>query len=125
MLDHIGLEVISYDASKVFYKTVLAPLGYDVVEETHGFCGFGPPGKPLFWVHELVGDRSSEAAPIHVAFAAVGRAAVDAFYAAAIEIGARDNGAPGLREIYHPNYYGAFVFDPDGNNIEAVCHRPE
>ncbi len=124
MLDHIGLDVISYDISKKFYKTVLVPLGYDVVEETHGFCGFGPPGKPLFWVHELAGDRSSKAAPIHIAFAAAGRAAVDAFYAAAIEVGARDNGAPGLREIYHPNYYGAFVFDPDGNNIEAVCHRP-
>ena len=124
MLDHIGLDVISYDISKNFYKTVLAPLGYDVVEETHGFCGFGPPGKPLFWIHELAGDRSSKAAPIHVAFAAASRAAVDAFYTAAIEIGARDNGPPGLRALYHPNYYGAFVFDPDGNNIEAVCHRP-
>jgi catechol-2,3-dioxygenase len=125
MLDHIGLDVVSYDVSKSFYEAVLAPLGYGVVEETHGFCGFGTPGKPMFWIHERAGDRSSKAALIHVAFAAVGRAAVDAFHAAAIETGAPDNGAPGLREIYHPNYYGAFVFDPDGNNIEAVCHRPE
>ena len=125
MLDHIGLDVASYDASKSFYAAILAPLGYGLVEEIHGFCGFGPPGKPLFWIHELAGDRSSTGAPIHVAFAAADRAAVDAFYSTAIGVGAKDNGAPGLREIYHPEYYGAFVLDPDGNNIEAVCHHPE
>jgi catechol 2,3-dioxygenase-like lactoylglutathione lyase family enzyme len=125
VLDHIGLEVTSYDVSRTFYRTVLASLGYDLVEETHGFCGFGPPGKPLFWIHEREADRSSNAVPVHIAFAATGHAAVDAFHAVAIECGARDNGPPGLREIYHSDYYSAFVFDPDGNNIEAVCHRPE
>jgi catechol 2,3-dioxygenase-like lactoylglutathione lyase family enzyme len=128
MLDHIGLDVASYQISKRFYELVLAPLGYGIVEETHGFCGFGPPGKPLFWIHEAADGSttgSGKGVPIHVGFAAANRPAVDAFYAAAIAAGARDNGPPGLREIYHPNYYGAFVFDPDGYNVEAVCHLPE
>jgi catechol 2,3-dioxygenase-like lactoylglutathione lyase family enzyme len=125
VLDHIGLEIDSYDASKSFYTVALAPLGYGVVEETHGFCGFGPPGKPLFWLHEYGAGQPAKSAPIHIGFAAADRRAVDAFYAAAMAAGARDNGPPGLRQIYHPNYYGAFVFDPDGNNIEAVCHLPE
>jgi catechol 2,3-dioxygenase-like lactoylglutathione lyase family enzyme len=125
VLDHIGLEVASCERSKIFYAAALAPLGYGVVEEIHGFCGFGPPGKPLFWIHEHNGEQSTKSGPMHVGFAAGDRAAVDAFYSAAIEAGAPDNGRPGLREIYHPHYYGAFVFDPDGNNIEAVCHREE
>jgi catechol 2,3-dioxygenase-like lactoylglutathione lyase family enzyme len=118
MLDHIGLEVGSYAMSKTFYADVLAVLGYTVVEETHGWCGFGPPGKPQFWIHE----SQPIAAPIHVGFAASDRVAVDRFHAAALAAGGRDNGPPGVRERYHPNYYGAFVLDPDGNNIEAVCH---
>lgn len=125
MLDHIGLDVNSYQASKSFYQTVLATLGYGVVEETHGHCGFGPPGKPLFWFSERTGPAPAAITPIHIAFVAADRAGVDAFHAAALAAGGRDNGPPGLREIYHPNYYGAFVLDPDGNNIEAVCHLAE
>lgn len=125
MLDHIGLDVASYEVGKKFYELALAPMGYGIVEETHGFCGFGPPGRPQFWIHETAAGQSEALQPVHVAFNAGNRAAVDAFYAAAIAAGARDNGPPGLREIYHPNYYGAFVFDPDGHNIEAVCHLAE
>jgi catechol 2,3-dioxygenase-like lactoylglutathione lyase family enzyme len=94
---------------------------YVLVEETHGWCGFGLPGKPQFWIH--AGQPGG--APVHVGFAASDRAAVDRFHATALAAGGRDNGPPGVREIYHPNYYGAFVLDPDGNNIEAVCHAAE
>ena len=125
MLDHIGLDVASYNVSKAFFEAALKPLGYGVVEETHGYCGFGPAGKPQFWFRETETPRSGEIKPIHIGFAANSRAAVDTFYKAALAAGGRDNGPPGLREIYHPNYYGAFVLDPDGNNIEAVCHLAE
>ncbi len=125
MLDHIGLDVASYNVSKRFYEATLAPLSYGVVEETHGHCGFGPPGKPQFWFHEKAGQPAGSIQPVHVGFVAANRAAVDAFYEAALSAGGRDNGPPGLREIYHPNYYGAFVVDPDGNNIEAVYHIAE
>lgn len=118
MLDHIGLAVRSYSASKAFYVAVLAAIDCAIVEEKHGWCGFGPPGKPQFWIHEA----EPAAGPIHVAFVAKDRTMVDGFYAAATAAGGRDNGPPGLREIYHAHYYGAFVLDPDGNNIEAVCH---
>jgi catechol 2,3-dioxygenase-like lactoylglutathione lyase family enzyme len=121
MLDHIGLQVRSYAVSKAFYADVVAALGYVLVEETHGWCGFGLPGKPQFWIH--AGQPGG--APVHVGFAARDRAAVDRFHATALAAGGRDNGPPGVREIYHPNYYGAFVLDPDGNNIEAVCHAAE
>jgi len=121
MLDHIGVEVRFYAASKAFYARVLAVLGYAIVEETHGRCGFGPPGKPQFWIHE--GQPAT--APIHIGFTAGHRADVDRFHAAALAAGGRDNGLPGVREIYHPNYYGAFILDPDGNNVEAVCHLAE
>ena len=118
MLDHIGIQVRSCAQSKAFYSELLAILGFVLVEETHGWCGFGPPGKPQFWIHE--GEPA--AAPVHIAFVAKDRAVVDRFYEAAIAAGGKDNGPPGVRETYHPNYYGAFVLDPDGNNIEAVCH---
>lgn len=121
MLDHIGLEVRSTDVAKRFYQGVLAPLAYALVEEKRGWIGFGPPGKPLFWIHQ----SEKPATPIHIAFVARTRKAVDEFYAAAIAIGASGNGEPGLREHYHANYYGAFVLDPDGNNVEAVCHAHE
>ena len=121
MIDHIGLDVTSVELAKSFYLAALAPLGCGLVEEKHGWIGFGPPGKPLFWFHETTADIT----PLHIAFAAINRSAVDAFYAAAIAAGARDNGPPGLRTSYHPDYYGAFVLDPDGNNVEAVCHAPE
>lgn len=124
MLDHIGLTVRSARATKDFYTKALAPLGYGLVEEEFGWVGFGPPGKPLFWFSDSGYSAERPPTSIHLAFVAADHAAVDAFYAAAMAAGARDNGPPGLRAQYHPNYYGAFVLDPDGNNVEAVCHVP-
>jgi catechol 2,3-dioxygenase-like lactoylglutathione lyase family enzyme len=123
MLDHVGLNVADYAASRRFYEQALAPLGIGVVmanDEWKG-AGFGTEGKPYFWVaqREPLGGRT------HVAFHADARAKVDAFHEAALAAGGTDNGAPGIREHYHPTYYGAFVLDPDGNNVEAVCHAPE
>jgi catechol 2,3-dioxygenase-like lactoylglutathione lyase family enzyme len=121
VLDHVALGVADYSRSKAFYEAALAPLGYEVLMEIGGLaCGMGTEGKPYFWI----GTRDPSA-PVHVAFTSPDRATVDAFHRAAIAAGGRDNGAPGLREHYHPSYYGAFVLDPDGNNIEAVCHQPE
>lgn len=126
MLDHIGILVSDFARSKAFYERALAPLGYaalmSVTKAESGradFVGFGVPPKPDFWI----GSGAPNQPAIHVAFRASNRATVDAFYAAAIAAGGRDNGAPGLRPHYHPNYYGAFVLDPDGHNIEAVCHE--
>ena len=129
MIDHIGVLVSDYEKSKAFYEKALAPLGAVMTMEvtpemtgdgsSHG--GFGRNGKPTFWI-------SPSAAAIthsHVALAAETRAQVDAFHQAALAAGGRDNGAPGLRPHYHANYYGAFVLDPDGHNIEAVCHCSE
>ncbi|MEJ0047253.1 MAG: VOC family protein [Rhodospirillales bacterium] len=128
MLDHIGFTVTDYARAKTFYAAALAPLSISLLfevtpEQTGGgsHAGFGADGKPFFWI----GDSGSVATGVHVALTAGSRAAVDAFYRAAIASGGRDNGAPGLRPHYHASYYGAFVFDPDGNNIEAVCHKPE
>ena len=124
MLDHLGFPVSDYKRSKDFYEKALAPLGYVLVIEVQQdqndapAAGFGTNGKPDFWI----GGEGGLNKPIHIAFAAKDRAAVDAFYGAAIAAGGKDNGAPGLRLHYHPNYYGAFVLDPDGHNIEAVCH---
>jgi catechol 2,3-dioxygenase-like lactoylglutathione lyase family enzyme len=119
MLDHVGLRVKDYDASKAFYVAALAPLGYTVVMDFPGKgVGFGTADKPEFWV---VQDQPT-GTNVHVAFNSADRESVDAFHAAALAAGGRDNGAPGIREHYHPSYYGAFVFDPDGNNVEAVCH---
>jgi catechol 2,3-dioxygenase-like lactoylglutathione lyase family enzyme len=127
MLDHIGFGVSDFARSKAFYERALAPLGYRVVvqvtpEETGGdaYAGFGDDRKPYFWI----GTGSSLKGRLHVALVAKDRAAVDAFYHAALAAGGTDNGAPGLRPHYHPNYYGAFVLDPDGHNVEAVCHAP-
>ena len=123
MLDHLGISVKDYEASKSFYEKALAPLGLKVLmEPVPGFCGFGSTEdmKPFFWI----GTRDAPQTGIHVAFTAADRATVDAFHAAALEAGGTDNGGPGVREIYHPNYYGAFVLDPDANNVEAVCHKP-
>src|SRR5207249_10971848 len=119
MIDHTGVGVSDIGKSKVFYKAALAPLGYELLMEADDAAGFGVDPKPDFWV-----GRSTPVSPVHVAFRADTRAQVDAFYRAAMAAGGRDNGAPGLRPHYHPNYYGAFVFDPDGHNIEAVCHAP-
>jgi catechol 2,3-dioxygenase-like lactoylglutathione lyase family enzyme len=122
MLDHVGFSVSDYDRSKAFYEKALAPLGLTLlVEPVPEVGGFGEDQKPFFWIGTRDPASRSE---LHVAFTAGDRAAVDAFHAAALEAGGTDNGAPGVREIYHPNYYGAYVRDPDGNNIEAVCHKP-
>ncbi len=120
-IDHIGLNVTDYDKSKAFYREALAPLGIGLVMEVEGWAGFGPEGKPEFWF----GEHDLHQRPMHICFRANSRAEVDAFYAAAIAAGGQDNGAPGIREHYHPNYYGAFVIDPDGHNIEAVCHAED
>ena len=128
MLDHIGLSVTDFERAKAFYHAALKPLGLGAImevtaEETGGdaHAGFGENDKAFFWI----GTGAKPRGGTHVAFTAKSRAEVEAFYRAALAAGGRDNGAPGLRPEYHPNYYGAFVFDPDGNNIEAVCHRPE
>jgi catechol 2,3-dioxygenase-like lactoylglutathione lyase family enzyme len=133
VIDHIGLRVRNVARSTEFYLKALAPLGYGIVmevsaEETgHGAAvGFGAPGqpdnfqsgKPSFWI----GEGETVSGPLHVAFMAASRAAVDDFYAAAIRAGGKDNGPPGLRPHYHANYYAAFVLDLDGNNVEVVCH---
>ena len=121
MIDHTGVIVGSFEASRRFYAAALAPLGYELLLEFHAsVAGFGEPGKPDFWIAQ--GEPNTPR--IHVAFRADTRREVDAFYEAALGAGARDNGAPGLRAQYHPNYYGAFVLRPDGHNIEAVCHSP-
>ncbi len=119
MIDHVIIGVEDVDASRAFYERALAPLGLEVVMAMPGGAGFGREGKPAFWVADR--ERSG---PVHIAFVSPDRATVDAFHAAALAAGGEDNGAPGVRPDYHPSYYGAFVLDPDGNNIEAVCHGP-
>jgi catechol 2,3-dioxygenase-like lactoylglutathione lyase family enzyme len=121
IIDHLGISVSDYPTSKKFYSQCLAPLGIQLVMEVQGWGGFGRDGKPEFWFG--IGDQPQT--PMHIAFSASSRDEVDRFYQAALDAGATDNGAPGLRPEYHPDYYGAFVFDPDGHNIEAVCHKPE
>ncbi|ABD56235.1 VOC family protein [Jannaschia sp. CCS1] len=126
MIDHSGLSVSDFAAAKAFYSAALAPLGSSYLftvppEHTDGDAvgGFGQD-RPQFWIWE----GPAQVPPVHFAFSAATRAQVDAFYAAALAAGGTDNGAPGLRPHYHADYYGAFVRDPDGNNIEAVCHAP-
>ena len=122
MLDHVGFAVSDYQRSKAFYEQALAPLGVTLLmEPVENVGGFGAPGRPFFWI-ETRGPALQGA--LHVAFAADSREQVDAFHAAALEAGGTDNGPPGVREVYHPTYYGAYVLDPDGHNIEAVCHKP-
>ena len=127
MIDHIGIAVSDSAQSKAFYDAALAPIGIalimevpaEVTQSGGAACGYGKDQKPFFWIGQ---GKAGEG--VHVAFCVETRDLVDAFYAAAMAAGAKDNGAPGLRPQYHPNYYGAFVFDPDGHNIEAVCHVP-
>ncbi len=128
-LDHITLSVSDYARAKAFYEKALAPLGITAVMDFGQACGFGRDKKPDFWIG--TGPSSFQTpeqirviTPTHVAFAARSRAEVDAFHAAALAAGGKDFGAPGLRTHYHPNYYGAFVLDPDGHDIEAVFHGP-
>jgi catechol 2,3-dioxygenase-like lactoylglutathione lyase family enzyme len=127
MLDHIGYSVSNLKASRSFYEKALAPLGLKVLMEvTPEMTGTGDThvgmgaDRPFFWF----GTGGKISRGTHVAFAAPSRKIVDTFYAAAIAAGGKDNGKPGVRPHYHENYYGAFVLDPDGNNIEAVCHLP-
>ena len=120
MIDHTGVTVADVAKSKAFYRSTLAPLGYELLMEWESFAGFGIAPKPDFWI----GAGVPNVPPIHVAFRAETRSIVNAFYKAALAAGGRDNGPPGPRPIYHPGYYGAFVLDPDGHNIEAVCHTP-
>ena len=124
MFDHASLSVQDYRASRVFYELVLAALGWTAVWESpdRGIVGFGPDpgGYGLFWLFQ----RKPCTTAAHLAFRCEDRVTVDAFHAAGLAAGGTDNGAPGLRS-YHEGYYAAFVLDPDGNNIEAVCHRPE
>ena len=119
MIDHIGLAVSDLDKSIAFYTKALAPLGYSLILKFDFAAGFGIGGKPDFWI-----GKGAPKDAIHVAFRASGRAQVRAFYDAAMAAGGTDNGAPGPRPHYHEHYYGAFVRDPDGHNVEAVCHEP-
>jgi catechol 2,3-dioxygenase-like lactoylglutathione lyase family enzyme len=124
ILDHVGIKVSDFDRSKAFYREALGTLGIELLadfafgDDEH--AGFGKE-QATFWISNGRQTRGET----HVAFTAASRAEVQAFYSVALSMGGRDNGAPGLRPHYHPNYYGAFVLDPDGNNIEAVCHEPE
>jgi catechol 2,3-dioxygenase-like lactoylglutathione lyase family enzyme len=120
MLDHISIKVKNLESSKRFYTAALAPLGFTVQYEDKGTAGYGPNGAPALWL-----AQSEPGGPVHIAFVAKDRVAVNAFHAAALKQSGKDNGAPGLRPEYHANYYGAFVKDPDGNNIEAVCHAAQ
>jgi len=125
MIDHTGVVVSDFDKSKQFYLAALAPIGFSLLAEFPAsvtghtdVAGFGEPPKPEFWISRGTPNNP----PVHVAFRVSSRSLVDAFYRAAIEAGGTDNGPPGIRANYHPNYYGAFVLDPDGHNIEAVFH---
>lgn len=127
MIDHTGVVVSDFQRSKTFYQQALAPIGYQLLMEFSAaitghtdVAGFGEPPKPDFWISR----GTPNVPPLHIAFGTDKRALVDAFYQAALAAGGRDNGAPGLRPHYHPDYYGAFVLDPDGHNIEVVCHLP-
>src|SRR6266545_6141469 len=120
MYDHIGLKVKNVDASVRFYKAALAPLGHVLSSQDDSGAGLGPEGQPALWLYPT---RSPTGPGVHVAFRAADRAAVDRFHRAGLEAGGRDNGAPGLRADYSPTYYAAFLIDPDGNNVEAVCTK--
>jgi catechol 2,3-dioxygenase-like lactoylglutathione lyase family enzyme len=120
MYDHIGLRVKDLNASRRFYEAALAPLGFVPGSSGEGYAGFGPKEAPALWLHAHKGDTGSGA---HVCFKAATRAAVDRFHAAGLKAGGQDNGKPGLRTAYSPDYYGAFLIDPDGNNVEAVCFK--
>ena len=126
MIDHGGVQVSDFAKSKAFYVRALGAIGYQLLAEfpaavtgSSEVAGFGEPPKPDFWV--AAGEPNKP--PVHMAFRVGSRALVDAFYRAALAAGGRDNGAPGPRPHYHAQYYGAFVLDPDGHNIEAVCHE--
>ena len=119
MLDHVTIGVRDLERSRIFYDAILRPLGIErLYAEGETFAGYGIRPKAFFWI----GQRATLQSGAHVAFAAENREIVDRFHQAALAAGGVDNGAPGVRAHYHPNYYGAFILDPDGHNIEAVCH---
>jgi catechol 2,3-dioxygenase-like lactoylglutathione lyase family enzyme len=121
VIDHVGATVSDIASATEFYKKALEPLGYTLAMEGEGFAGFASPERiPDFWI-----GVDSERGAAHIAFRASDRVTVDRFYEAAMAAGATDNGPPGVRAHYHENYYGAYVHDADGNNVEAVCHDPE
>jgi catechol 2,3-dioxygenase-like lactoylglutathione lyase family enzyme len=127
MIDHTGVIVSDFTRSKEFYRRALEPIGYRILAEfpaamtgSTDVAGFGVPPKPDFWI----ANGCPNVPPIHIAFRVENRALVQAFYQAALAAGGRDNGAPGPRPHYHEHYFGAFVLDPDGHNLEAVCHDP-
>jgi catechol 2,3-dioxygenase-like lactoylglutathione lyase family enzyme len=119
ILDHIGFNVSDFSKARAFFERALQPLGIGVALQGDGWAMFGKDGKGEFWI----GAHGSPPGPIHVAFVAGNREQVRAFHRAALAAGGSDNGAPGLRAQYHPDYYGAYVIGPDGHNVEAVCHR--
>jgi predicted lactoylglutathione lyase len=128
MIDHTGVTVSDFETSKKFYASALAPIGYKMLLEfpasvtgSTDVAGFGEPHKPDFWINKGTPQKPH----VHVAFRVSSRKQVDEFYTAALAAGGKDNGKPGPRPHYHEHYYGAFVWDPDGHNIEAVCHDPE
>ena len=121
MIDHVFMHVKDYDRSKRFYSVALKPLGYELLREDRKTAGLGMGGKPDFWFGEVQKPQTK----VHFAFTAQTRKQVDSFYTEALAAGGKDNGAPGLRKHYHQNYYGAFVLDPHGYNVEVVCHKPE
>jgi catechol 2,3-dioxygenase-like lactoylglutathione lyase family enzyme len=128
LIDHITLNVSDYPRSKAFYEKALAPLGVKAIMEFGEACGFGRGYKPDFWIGKGPSsfqkpEHLAAISPVHVAFKARSRDEVNAFHEAALAAGAKDFGPPGVRAIYHPNYYGAFVLDPDGHNVEAVYHE--
>ena len=120
MIDHLALAVRDLDTSRRFYEAALRSLGYEVVSESQSFCGLGDEGRT-----SLALRPGTPAGRVHFAFTSADRRTVDAFHEAATAAGGRDNGPPGIRSDYHENYYAGFVEDPDGNNVEAVCHQPE
>jgi catechol 2,3-dioxygenase-like lactoylglutathione lyase family enzyme len=121
MIDRVVVRVKDFQKSLRFYEAALQPLGYRVVKEFPGFAGLGAGDKVDTWI----GKDDAVTKGVHLAFVGRDRRSVDAFHAAALKAGGHDHGAPGIRAHYHPNYYGAFVLDPEGNNIEAVCHDPK
>ena len=122
MLDHVGIQTADYEASAAFYDAVLAPLGYSRQMDVGVAMGFGTPGRPQFWISQLA--TGGEAREAHIAFVAEDRDKVVAFRDAAVARGAEVLHEPRVFPEYHPDYFGAFVRDPDGNNVEAVCHSP-